>query len=43
MYKIEENLEEVAKSIKTADHLIYLSFPLLQDKRILLKAVIKIK
>ena len=43
MDKTEENLEEAAKLIKTADHLIYLSFPLLQDKRILLKAISKTK
>jgi len=43
MEKILENLEEAEKLIKTTDHLIYLSFPLLKDKRILLKAVIKIK
>ena len=43
MNKEEESLEEAAGLVKTADHLIYLSFPLLQDKRILLKALVKIK
>jgi len=43
MEKILENLEEAEKLIKTTDYLIYLSFPLLQDKKILLKAITTIK
>ena len=43
MQKIAENLEDAIRMIKTADHLIYLSFPLLHDKRILLKSVSGIK
>lgn len=43
MQKITENLETAANLIKTSDHLIYLTFPLLQDKRILLKATSRIK
>ncbi len=43
MQKILKNLESAANLIKTSDHLIYLTFPLLQDKRILLKAISRIK
>jgi hypothetical protein len=43
MEKIIRNLESATNLIKTSDHLVYLTFPLLQDKRILLKAVLRIK
>jgi len=37
MEKFLENLEEADKIIKTADHLIYMTYPLLKDKRLFLK------
>ena len=43
MDKILENLEEADKSIRTADHMIYVTFPLIKDKRLLLKILQEIK
>ena len=43
MDKILENLEEANKSIRTADHMIYVTFPLIKDKRLLLKILQEIK
>jgi transcription initiation factor TFIIIB Brf1 subunit/transcription initiation factor TFIIB len=39
MQKFLENINTAEKNIKTADHLIYSTFPLLKDKRILLKSI----
>jgi hypothetical protein len=37
MEKFIENLTEADKIIRTADHMIYVTFPLIKDKRLLLK------
>ena len=37
MQKIIENLQEADRIIKMADHLIYMAYPLVQDKKLLLK------
>lgn len=42
MEKISESLKEAEKRIKKIDHLIYISFPLIQDKKLLLNAIIEI-
>lgn len=39
MNKFLEDINTAEKNIKTADHLIYSSFPLLKDKRILIKSI----
>lgn len=39
MQKILQNIQESEAHVKTADHLIYSSFPLLKEKRILIKAI----
>ena len=39
MQKFLEHLQEAEKTIQTTDHLIYVTFPLIKDKRILLKAI----
>lgn len=43
MEKILENLKEAEKTIRNTDHLIYLTFPLIKEKRILIKAITEIK
>ncbi|MEM3091242.1 MAG: hypothetical protein QXX55_01035 [Candidatus Pacearchaeota archaeon] len=43
MEKFLENLLEAEKNIKNADHMIYVTFPLIKDKRILLKILEEIK
>ena len=43
MEKFIENITEAEKIIKTADHLIYITFPLIQDKKLLLKILQQIK
>jgi hypothetical protein len=43
MENISENLVEADKSIRTADHMIYVTFPLIKDKRLLLKILQEIK
>ncbi len=37
MEKIVESLVEAEKILQTADHLVYVTFPLIKDKRLLLK------
>ncbi len=39
MEKFLKNIENAEKSIKTVDHMIYVTFPLIKDKRILLKVI----
>lgn len=43
MEKFLENIEEAEKTIQTADHMIYVTFPLIKDKRLLLKILQEIK
>jgi hypothetical protein len=35
--KFLENIEEAEKIIQTADHMVYITFPLVKDKKLLLK------
>ena len=43
MEKFLEYLKEAEKIIQTADHLIYMTFPLVNDKRLLLKIITETK
>lgn len=43
MEKLFENLEKSEKTIQTADHLLYVTYPLVKDKRLLLKILTEIK
>lgn len=43
MEKFLENLKKAQITIKTADHLTYMTFPLVKDKRLLLKIIQEIK
>ena len=43
MEKFFENLEKSEKTIQTADHLLYVTYPLVKDKRLLLKILTEIK
>jgi len=43
MEKFLENLEKARKLIQTADHLIYMTFPLVSDKKLLLKIISEIR
>ena len=43
MEKFLEYLQEAEKIIKTADHLTYITFPLVKEKKLLLKIVSEIK
>ncbi len=43
MEKFLENLKNAEATIQTADHLIYMTFPLVQDKKLLLKILSEIK
>ena len=43
MEKFLENIIAAEKKIQTADHLIYITFPLIKDKRLLLKILQEIK
>lgn len=40
---IIKNLEEAEKKIKTIDHILYVTFPLIKDKKILLKTILESK
>jgi hypothetical protein len=40
---ILKNLEEAKKKIKTIDHIFYVTFPLIKDKKILLKTLVESK
>ncbi|MEM4326165.1 MAG: hypothetical protein QXU40_02595 [Candidatus Pacearchaeota archaeon] len=41
--KIKESIENAEKIIRTADHIVYITFPLVRDKRLLLKVIKEIK
>lgn len=43
MEKFLENLQEAEKIIKIADHMVYVTFPLVQDKILLLKILSELK
>ncbi len=43
MEKFLENVQEAEKNLKTIDHIIYVTFPLIKDKRLLLKVIQDIK
>ncbi len=43
MKKFLEDISEAEKNLRTVDHIIYVTFPLIKDKRLLLKAVQEIK
>jgi len=43
MEKFLENLATAEKTIYAADHLIYITFPLIKDKRLLIKIIHEIK
>lgn len=43
MEKFLENLAAAEKTIKSADHMAYVTFPLVKDKRLLLKVLQEIK
>jgi len=43
MEKFLEYLSESKRIIKTCDHMIYVSFPLIKDKRIIIKVLIELK
>ena len=43
MEKFAEYLEEAGKIIQILDHMIYITFPLIKDKRLLLKILLDIK
>jgi hypothetical protein len=43
MEKFLQNLQEAGKIIKAVDHLTYVTFPLVKDKRMLLKILMEIK
>ena len=43
MEKFFENLEKSEKTIQTAGHLLYVTYPLVKDKRLLLKIITEIR
>ncbi|MFH1311022.1 MAG: hypothetical protein ABIH65_01300 [Nanoarchaeota archaeon] len=43
MEKFLENIMEAEKSLQVADHMTYITFPLIKDKRLLLKILQEIK
>jgi len=43
MEKFLENIREAEKNLRTIDHIIYITFPLIKDKRLLLKVLQEIK
>ena len=43
MEKFVEYLEEAGKMIQTIDHMVYITFPLLKDKKLLLKILLDAK
>lgn len=43
MEKFIEYLDEAEKTIKTLDHMTYITFPLIKDKRLLLKILLDLK
>jgi len=43
MEKFLEKIQEAEKNLRTIDHIIYVTFPLIKDKRLLLKVTQEIK
>ena len=43
MNKIIQKIEEAEKIIANADHILYVSFPLIQDKRLLIRVLSELK
>src|SRR3972149_11997681 len=43
MEKFLENILDAEKNLRTLDHIIYVTFPLIKDKRLLLKVIQEIK
>ncbi len=43
MEKFLENIQEAEKTIRTLDHLIYVTFPLIKDKKLLLSIILEAK
>jgi len=43
MEKFLEKVQEAEKNLRTIDHIIYVTFPLIKDKRLLLKVIQDIK
>jgi phosphopantetheinyl transferase (holo-ACP synthase) len=43
MKRFLEKIQEAEKELKTIDHIIYVTFPLLKDKNILIKSLLGIK
>lgn len=43
MQKFLENLQEVEKTIQRIDHMTYVTFPLIKDKKLLLKILLETK
>ena len=43
MEKPLENLKEAERIIKNADHMLYVTFPLIKDKRLILKILLETK
>ena len=39
MEKYQENLQNALKSLKIADHIVYITYPVIKDKRLLLKSL----
>ena len=39
MGKFLENIQEAEKNLRTIDHIVYVTFPLIKDKRLLLKVI----
>lgn len=43
MQRFIEKLDEAEKSLSAADHIAYVTFPLIKDKRLLLKVILQVK
>ncbi|MBS3076502.1 hypothetical protein J4481_02050 [Candidatus Pacearchaeota archaeon] len=43
MLKILQNIEEAEKIIKKTNHLLYVTYPFVKDKRLLLKIILELK
>ena len=39
MFKFLESLQEAEKNVRTIDHMLYVTYPLIKDKRILIKVL----
>lgn len=43
MENFSENIQKTEEELRTIDHIVYVTFPLLRDKNILIKSLLKIK